>query len=530
MSVILEIKNLSIGVKDGVSLVKNVSLTVNSGQVTALVGESGSGKSITALSIPQLLSPALQITSGECWLGGQDLYKLDSESLRKLRGKKITVVFQEPMTALNPLHIIEKQIIEVLFLHGDYTLTQAKAKALELLTEVDIRDPEKKLKCYPHELSGGQRQRVMIAMALANKPDLLILDEPTTALDVTVQAQILKLLKNIRQKFNMGMLLISHDLDMVAQTADVVYVMQDGEIVEHGDTKQVMENPQHAYTQYLIDAVPKGRADAIQTDSAIVMQAKNVCVKYPIKTGFFKRITDYVRAVSNMNITLRQGETVGIVGESGSGKSTFANALLKLVDYEGEIQILGQELNALSYTELKSKRKQFQPIFQDPYSALSPRMTVKQILLEGLDLHEKHLSETQKLDLICTILDDISMDSKTILGRFPHEFSGGQRQRIAIARALVLKPKLLILDEPTSALDRTVQKQVLDMLKDLQKKYGLSYVFISHDLGVVRSLSHQLIVMKNGNVIESGACEDIFKNPQNEYTQKLLRAATEYQL
>jgi microcin C transport system ATP-binding protein len=503
---------------------------VHSGQVTALVGESGSGKSITALSIPQLLSPALQITSGECWLGGQDLYKLDSESLRKLRGKKIAVVFQEPMTALNPLHIIEKQILEVLFLHGDYNMTQAKAKALELLREVDIRDPEKKLKCYPHELSGGQRQRVMIAMALANKPDLLILDEPTTALDVTIQAQILKLLKDIRQKFNMAMLLISHDLDMVAQTADVVYVMQAGEIVEHGNVKQIMEHPAHEYTRYLIDAVPKGSPEAIIQDSHIVMQAKNVSVKYPIKTGFFKRITDYVLAVSSMNITLRQGETVGIVGESGSGKSTFANALLKLVDYEGEIQILNQELSSLSYSELKAKRKEFQPIFQDPYSALSPRMNVKQILLEGLDLHYKNLSETKKLDLICTILDDISMDSKTILGRFPHEFSGGQRQRIAIARALVLKPKLLILDEPTSALDRTVQKQVLDMLKDLQKKYGLSYVFISHDLGVVRSISHQLIVMKNGQVIESGTCEDIFKNPQHEYTQKLLRAATEYQL
>lgn len=527
---VLEIKNLSIRVKGGVSLVNNISLSVAAGQVTALVGESGSGKSITALSIPQLLSPALEITSGECWLGGQNLLTLDAESLRKLRGLKIAVVFQEPMTALNPLHTIEKQLLEVLYLHGDYTQSEANAKILDLLREVDIREPEKKIKAYPHELSGGQRQRVMIAMALANKPDLLILDEPTTALDVTVQAQILKLLHSIRQKFNMAMLLISHDLDMVSQTADMIYVMKAGEIVEYGDVQQIMRNPQHDYTRYLIDAVPRGSADAIELDSHIVLQADNVDVKYPIRTGFFKRITDYVHAVSDMNLTLHHGETIGIVGESGSGKSTFASAILKLVDYQGKIQILGQDINSLTPKELRIKRKEFQPIFQDPYSALSPRMTVKNILLEGLDLHYKHLSSNEKLKLIHTILDDISMDTHAILERYPHEFSGGQRQRIAIARALLLKPKLLILDEPTSALDRTVQKQVLDMLKDLQKKYGLSYVFISHDLAVVRSVSHQLIVMKAGKVIEAGACETVFQNPQNDYTKNLLKAATQYAL
>jgi microcin C transport system ATP-binding protein len=527
---VLEIKNLSIRVKGGVSLVNSISLSIEGGKVTALVGESGSGKSITALSIPQLLPDALEITSGECWLGGQNLLTLDTESLRKLRGSKIAVVFQEPMTALNPLHTIEKQLLEVLYLHGDYTQPQAKAKVLELLQEVDIRDPEKKLKAYPHELSGGQRQRVMIAMALANKPDLLILDEPTTALDVTVQAQILKLLHTIRQKFNMAMLLISHDLDMVSQTADVVYVMQSGKIVEHGDVKNIMTHPQHEYTRYLIDAVPRGSAEPIQPDSQIVLEAKNVNIKYPIRTGFFKRITDYVHAVSDMNLTLHQGETIGIVGESGSGKSTFAGAILKLVDYQGQIHILEQDINSLTSSALKAKRKEFQPIFQDPYASLSPRMTVKQILLEGLDLHYKHLSSSEKLTLICTILDDISMDTHTILERYPHEFSGGQRQRIAIARALLLKPKLLILDEPTSALDRTVQKQVLDMLKDLQKKYGLSYVFISHDLAVVRSVSHKIIVMQAGQVIEAGACEDIFQNPQNDYTKNLLKASTHYQL
>lgn len=527
---VLEIKNLSIRIINGISLVKNINLSVDAGSVTALVGESGSGKSITALSIPRLLSPALEITEGECWLQGQDLFKLDEESLRLLRGDKVSIVFQEPMTALNPLHTIEKQINEVLFLHGDYNAQTAREKTLELLAEVEIRDPEKKLKSYPHELSGGQRQRVMIAMALANKPDLLILDEPTTALDVTVQAQILKLLKHIRKKFNMGMLLISHDLDMVSQTADKVYVMQDGEIVEHGTVKQIMNNPQHEYTQYLIDAVPKGKADAIKSDAKTVLKATNVCVKYPVKTGFFKRVTDYVHALTDMNVTLHQGETVGIVGESGSGKSTFANAILKLSEYQGKIHILGQELNHLDRLELRAKRKEFQPIFQDPYSALSPRMTVKEILFEGLDIHYKNLSYSEKLNLISSILNDISMDMPNVLERYPHEFSGGQRQRIAIARALALKPKLLILDEPTSALDRTVQKQVLDMLKDLQKKYALSYVFISHDLAVVRSLSHQLIVMKDGQIIESGCCQDIFDNPKNDYTKNLLKAATEYQL
>ncbi|MFT6073057.1 MAG: microcin C transport system ATP-binding protein [Alphaproteobacteria bacterium] len=421
-------------------------------------------------------------------------------------------------------------MLEVLTLHGDYTPSQASDRVTQLLQEVEIPDPEKKRQCYPHELSGGQRQRIMIAIALANNPDLLILDEPTTALDVTVQAQILKLLSKIRQKTNMAMLLISHDLDMVSQTADQIYVMQAGRIVEYGDAKQIMNNCTHDYTRYLIDAVPRGSADPIQANSKIVLKAENVDVKYPIRTGFFKRITDHVHAVSNMNITLHQGETVGIVGESGSGKSTFASSLLQLTPYEGAIHILGDDMRQLSRHDLRKKRRQFQPIFQDPYSALSPRMTIKQILLEGLNLHYKNLSEQEKIDLISTMLQEISMDPDITLPRYPHEFSGGQRQRIAIARALVLKPKLLILDEPTSALDRTVQKQVLDMLKNLQKKYGLTYVFISHDLAVVRSVSHQLIVMKQGHIIESGSCEEIFKNPKNIYTQNLLKAATEYQL
>jgi microcin C transport system ATP-binding protein len=528
MTDILRIQNLSIKVKNGNQLVDNVSLSVKAGQVTALVGESGSGKSITALSIPQLLSDALEVTQGTCFLQDTNLFTLDKESLRKLRGDKISIVFQEPMTALNPLHTIEKQIYETLLLHNDFSKKQCHDKVLELLQEVEIQDAEKKRLCYPHELSGGQRQRVMIAIALANNPDLLILDEPTTALDVTVQAQILKLLKKIRQKTNMAMLLISHDLDMVAQTADDIYVMQAGKIIEYGLAKQIMHHPTHEYTRYLIDAVPKGKPDPINKMADIVLKVDNLCVTYPIKTGFLKRITDYVYAVSDFNVTLHHGETLGIVGESGSGKSTFANALLQLTPYTGQVTILKSDMSLLSRSDLRKKRCDFQPIFQDPYGALSPRMRVQQILLEGLNLHRKDLSLQEKIDLIAQILSDISLDPVTTLKRYPHEFSGGQRQRIAIARALVLKPKLLILDEPTSALDRTVQKQVLDLLKGLQQKYGLTFVFISHDLGVVRSVSHQLIVMKQGKIIEAGVSEEIFNNPQQTYTQKLLKASTEY--
>lgn len=525
---VLDIKNLSIRVKDGTELVNSVSLSVAAGQVTALVGESGSGKSITALSIPRLLSPALEVTQGECLLNGQNLLALSEKELLELRGSKISVVFQEPMTALNPLHTVEKQISETLFLHGTYTKEQARQKTLDLLNEVEIPNPETKLNAYPHELSGGQRQRVMIAIALANKPDLLILDEPTTALDVTVQAQILKLLRHIREKFNVAMLLISHDLDMVAQNADQIYVMQSGVIVEHGKAQDVMLNPQHEYTRYLIDAVPKGKPDPIDNNAEVILEAKDLSVKYPIRTGFFKRITDHVHAVTKLNLTLKQGETIGIVGESGSGKSTFASSVLQLTPYVGDMYLLGDNMPTLPQSALRKKRKQFQPIFQDPYASLSPRMTIKQILFEGLDLHYPKFSEAQKLELVSSTLSEISMDPEKILDRYPHEFSGGQRQRIAIARALVLKPRLLILDEPTSALDRTVQKQVLNMLRELQEKYGLSYIFISHDLSVVRSVSHQLIVMKDGHVVESGACEDIFTNPKNEYTQNLLKAAIEY--
>jgi len=530
MTVILDIKDLSIKVKNGAELVKKINILVHTGQVTALVGESGSGKSITALSIPQLLSDALEITEGQCLLKGQDLYQLSSDEMRKLRGSKIAFIFQEPMTALNPLHTVEKQILETLLTNSDLTYDQCCKRVIELLAEVDIPDPEKKRLCYPHELSGGQRQRVMIAMALANDPDLLILDEPTTALDVTVQAQILKLLRKIREKTNMAMLLISHDLDMVSQTADYIYVMQDGHIVEHGAVRKVMDLPQHHYTRYLIDAVPKGTVEPINANAKIVLEAKNIHVKYPIRTGILKRVTDHIHAVSNLNVTLHQGETLGIVGESGSGKSTFASALLQLTPYEGTLNVLDDTMETLSTKALRKKRRLFQPIFQDPYAALSPRMTVKQILLEGLNLHYPDLTEKEKLDLISQVLQEISMYPEATLQRYPHEFSGGQRQRIAIARALVLKPKLLILDEPTSALDRTVQKQVLDMLKNLQQKHGLTYIFISHDLAVVRAISHQLIVMKQGNVIESGNSEQIFKNPKNAYTQNLLKAATEYAL
>lgn len=529
-NLILEMNNSSIYIKGtDTALTKNISLKLAKGKVTALVGESGSGKTLTAMSIPQLLSPALEVRGGECLYKGIDLYKLNEKEMIQHRGDSISVVFQEPMTALNPLHRVERQIGEMLDLHGNYSAETKIERILALLEMVGIKEPKKRLKSYPHELSGGQRQRVMIAMALANNPDILILDEPTTALDVTVQAQILDLLRKLREQVGTSMLLISHDLPMVAKTADYIYVMKDGEVVEHGETRQVLEFPEHEYTKFLIDSVLHDEPPAAPENAVTLLKSELINVRYPIKTGFLRRVTGYNHAVKDISLSVKMGETVGIVGESGSGKSTFAAAVLHLTEYEGMMKITGVDPKTLGRKELRKLRSSFQPVFQDPYAALSPRMNIKQILREGLDLHLPHLSESEKMEILCGTLEETGMESDKILTRYPHEFSGGQRQRIAIARSLVMRPKLLILDEPTSALDRTVQKQVIDLLISLQQKYGMSYIFISHDLSVIRAISHRVVVMKNGEAIETGLTHNVFENPQTEYTRKLLRAATEYE-
>ncbi|MEM6603355.1 MAG: dipeptide ABC transporter ATP-binding protein [Pseudomonadota bacterium] len=528
---VLSLKNVSIGLKgQDKNLTHNVNIQMYRGQVTAIVGESGSGKTITAMSIASLLADALHVTSGECLYNGKDIYQLTEEELISLRGGQISVVFQEPMTALNPLHNVEKQIGEMLDLHGNYNTTTRREKIIALLNLVQIPDPEQRLTAFPHELSGGQRQRIMIAMALANDPDILILDEPTTALDVTIQAQILSLLRDIRTRLGTSMLLISHDLPMVAKTADYIYVMKDGEVVEHGDAGYVLTFPEHHYTKFLIDSKPNAAPEPSPENATYLVKADHIHVKYPIKSGFLRRVSSYVHAVNDISFHLKAGETIGIVGESGSGKSTLAAALLHLTSYEGEIMISGTYPKSLSGRALRAFRSHFQPVFQDPYAALSPRMTIKQILREGLDLHFKSMAEQDKDNLVRNTLTETGMNPDDILSRYPHEFSGGQRQRIAIARSLIVRPQLLILDEPTSALDRTVQKQVLQLLANLQKKYGMSYIFISHDLEVIRSVSHRVIVMKDGQAIEAGKTEVIFDYPQTDYTRALLKAATDYEV
>ena len=526
---LLSLKNVSINVR-GTSkyLTQNISVDLYKGKVTAIVGESGSGKTITSMSIPRLLSPALEVVSGECLYKGQDLYQLSEAELIKKRGKEISVVFQEPMTALNPLHTIEQQIGEMLDLHNHISSTERHERIIALLQMVGIKNPEYRLKSYPHELSGGQRQRVMIAMALANNPDIVILDEPTTALDVTVQAQILALLRKLREQSGTSMLLISHDLPMVAKNADYIYFMKDGEVVEHGETQKILEFPEHEYTKFLLDSVLNSPPMESSPQAVPFIKAELVNVRYPIKSGLLRRITGYNHAVQDVSVMIKTGETLGIVGESGSGKSTFASALLQLTPYDGLIKIAGTDPKTLNRHELRAFRSCMQPVFQDPYAALSPRMTIRQILVEGLELHHPNLTDDEIEEIICETLAETGLKDTSLLNRYPHEFSGGQRQRIAIARSLVIRPKFLILDEPTSALDRTVQKQVLHLLKDLQQKYGMSYVFISHDLSVIKHVSHHVIVMRDGMPVESGTTKDIFYNPQTEYTKKLLKASLEF--
>ncbi|WP_454686648.1 ABC transporter ATP-binding protein [Agrobacterium leguminum] len=525
---LLSVRDLSVAFHQGGATsiaVDHVSFDLMPGEVVALVGESGSGKSVTANSILKLLPyPAASHPSGKILFDGKDMLTLPERSLRAVRGNDVTMIFQEPMTSLNPLHTIERQIGEILELHQAITGAQARARTLELLLQVGIREPEKRLKAYPHELSGGQRQRVMIAMALANRPKLLIADEPTTALDVTVQAQILELLSDLKTKHGMSMLFITHDLGIVRKFADRVCVMTKGKIVETGTVEQVFTDPQHAYTRHLLAAEPKGEPPHSDASKPVVMQGDDIKVWFPIKAGLMRRVVDHVKAVDGIDITLRAGQTVGVVGESGSGKTTLGLALSRLIASEGRISFIGQSIDHYSYEMMKPLRNRLQVVFQDPYGSLSPRMSVGEIVAEGLKVHERSLSADERDMRVATALEEVGLDPAT-RWRYPHEFSGGQRQRIAIARAMVLKPRFVMLDEPTSALDMSVQAQVVDLLRDLQAKHELAYLFISHDLKVVKALANDLIVMRHGKVVESGPAAEIFANPQQDYTKALLAAA-----
>ncbi|WP_082065573.1 ABC transporter ATP-binding protein [Agrobacterium arsenijevicii] len=525
---LLSVRDLSVAFHQGGATsiaVDQVSFDLMPGEVVALVGESGSGKSVTANSILKLLPyPAASHPSGKILFDGKDMLTLPERALRAVRGNDITMIFQEPMTSLNPLHTIERQIGEILELHQAITGAEARARTLELLLQVGIREPEKRLKAYPHELSGGQRQRVMIAMALANRPKLLIADEPTTALDVTVQAQILELLSDLKNRHGMSMLFITHDLGIVRKFADRVCVMTKGKIVETGTVEQVFTDPQHAYTRHLLAAEPKGEPPLSDTSKPVVMQGDDIKVWFPIKAGLMRKVVDHVKAVDGIDITLRAGQTVGVVGESGSGKTTLGLALSRLIASQGRISFIGQSIDSYSYEMMKPLRNRLQVVFQDPYGSLSPRMSVGEIVAEGLKVHERSLSADERDTRVAQALDEVGLDPAT-RWRYPHEFSGGQRQRIAIARAMVLKPRFVMLDEPTSALDMSVQAQVVDLLRDLQARHELAYLFISHDLKVVKALANDVIVMRNGKVVESGPAAEIFADPQQEYTKALLAAA-----
>ena len=504
--------------------VRGVSFELNRGETLSLVGESGSGKSVTALSVLQLLPyPAAWHPSGSIHFEGQELIGAPTKALQQVRGDRIAMIFQEPMTSLNPLHRVEKQIAETLMLHRGATAGGARARALELLDLVGIKDPEGRMSSYPHELSGGQRQRVMIAMALANDPDVLIADEPTTALDVTIQAQILALLNELQAEFGMAILLITHDLGIVRKVSDRVCVMTNGEIVEAGTVERIFAAPEHPYTQHLLAAEPKGAPPMPRAEAQPVMQSHDVRVWFPIKRGVFRRTVSQLKAVEKVSFEVRDGETVGVVGESGSGKTTLGLALLRLQSSTGSIRFHGREIQGLPWKETRPLRREMQMVFQDPFSSLSPRMSVGSIVEEGLVIHKIGDAESREQQVI-RVLEEVGLDPES-RHRYPHEFSGGQRQRVAIARAIVLQPRLVILDEPTSALDRSVQAQIVDLLRNLQQRHSLSYLFISHDLRVVRAMSHYILVMRSGKVVEHGASDQIFENPQEDYTRQLMRAA-----
>ncbi|NBF12126.1 ABC transporter ATP-binding protein [Pseudomonas sp. Fl4BN1] len=517
---LIEIRQLDVAFGEQ-RVVRNLNLDIRPGECLALVGESGSGKSVTAHSILQLLPQTGCSSSGSVRYRGQELIGADAATLQKLRGNRIAMIFQEPMTSLNPLHSIEKQIGETLLLHRGLGGKEAQARILELLELVGIQKPRERLKAYPHQLSGGQRQRVMIAMALACEPELLIADEPTTALDVTVQRKILLLLKSLQQRLGMSLLLISHDLNLVRRIAQRVCVMKAGEIVEQADCETLFNTPQHPYSCELLHAEPEGEPLCLDTRKT-VLEVDHLSVQFQIAGGLFRR-KEYLRAVDGISLSVQQGKTLGIVGESGSGKSTLGQAILRLLDSQGGIRFQGQALDGLDQKQLRPWRKQMQVVFQDPFGSLSPRMSVAQIISEGLEVHSQY-DARQCDEQVVRALEEVDLDPES-RHRYPHEFSGGQRQRIAIARALVLKPALILLDEPTSALDRTVQKQVVLLLRQLQEKYGLTYLFISHDLAVVRALAHDMIVIKDGKVVERGPSHEVFDAPQHPYTQELLAAA-----
>jgi microcin C transport system ATP-binding protein len=525
---LLSVRDLSVAFRAGgrdTLAVDRVSFDIGKGETVALVGESGSGKSATALSILKLLPyPAAHHPTGSITFKGQDLLPLSEREMRRVRGDDITIVFQEPMTSLNPLHTIEKQIAEILLLHRGLTGAAARARIIEVLTQVGIPDPEGRLGAYPHQLSGGQRQRVMIAMALANEPDLLIADEPTTALDVTVQAQIIALLKDIKKRLGMSLLFITHDLGIVRKIADRVCVMKEGKIVEQGTVERVFGSPEHPYTRALLAAEPKPDPAPPQPDAPVVLETGDLKVWFPIKRGVLRKVVGHIKAVDGISVMLRKGETLGVVGESGSGKTTLGLAILRLISSDGPIVFMGNELQGLRFKQMRPFRRDMQIVFQDPYGSLSPRLSVAEIIKEGLNVHQRNLPESERDARAVQALKDVGLDPATRF-RFPHEFSGGQRQRIAVARAIVLEPTFVVLDEPTSALDMLIQAQMVDLLRDLQKRRNLTYLFISHDLRVVAALASRLMVMRHGKVVESGDAAELFKNPKTDYTRALFAAA-----
>lgn len=531
---LLQIENLGVQFRQGedvVTAVKGASLHVDEGETVALVGESGSGKSVTALSVLQLLPyPAAVHTPGSSiTFRGRQLVGASERELQQVRGDRISMIFQEPMTSLNPLHVVEKQISEVLMVHKGMSQQAARARALELLELVRIPQPEQRLSSYPHTLSGGQRQRVMIAMSLANEPDLLIADEPTTAVDVTVQAQLLKLLEDLRARLRMSMLLITHDLRVVRKMADRVYVMYAGEIVESGPVERVFDQPQHAYTRRLLAAQPGGNPAPVAPNAPVVMKGDNVKVWFPVRRGVLRRTVGHIKAVDGISVHVHEGQTVGVVGESGSGKTTLGLALLRLEQSQGGIEFLGREIQALRAKPLRPLRREMQIVFQDPFGSLSPRLSVAQIVGEGIEVHQLADSPAEREQLIIDALKEVGLDPDS-RHRYPHEFSGGQRQRIAIARAMVLKPRFVVLDEPTSALDMSVQAQIVDLLRELQQRHQLAYLFISHDLSVVRALSDEVIVMRDGQLVEHGPAKQIFDKPREPYTRALISAAFDIEL
>jgi len=525
---LLQVDDLSVNFRQGgmvTEAVRHVSFDIRRGEIVALVGESGSGKSVTALSTLKLLPyPAAEHPSGRILFRGDDLLDSDERDLLKVRGNDITMIFQEPMTSLNPLHTVERQIGEILMVHQAMREPQARERTIELLTKVGIRDPETRLQSYPHQLSGGQRQRVMIAMALANNPDLLIADEPTTALDVTVQAQILELLRELRAETGMAMLLITHDLGIVRKMADRVCVMQAGEIVEHGETEDVFTHPQHPYTRHLIAAEPKGDPPRADPRARVILETNNLKVWFPIKRGFFRRVVGHIKAVDGVSIKVHEAHTLGVVGESGSGKTTLGLALLRLIESEGPIVYLGKSIDGFDARDMRSLRREMQVVFQDPYGSLSPRLSIRQIVEEGLLVQRPDLSPDERAERIASALREVQVDP-AFMERYPHEFSGGQRQRIAIARAMVLEPKFVVLDEPTSALDMSVQAQIVELLRALQVRHSLAFLFISHDLKVVRALAHYMVVLRNGVIVEEGTAESLFTAPRSDYTRALIKAA-----